>query len=383
MALHFNREEFATRQANAIQQMQACGLDGLLMFKQESMFYLTGYDTFGFCFFQCLYLGADGRLMLLTRAPDLRQAENTSLIEDIRIWVDGHGANPAMQLREVLQELGCSGRKFGVEYDTYGLTAYNGMRVQAAMDGFCVLEDASDLVTSLRLIKSPAEIAFVRRAGALGDAALDEANRLAGAGVDEGEILAAMQGAVFRGGGDYAGNEFIIGSGPDALLCRYFTGRRVLDNQDQMTLEFAGAYRHYHACLMRTIVIGEASDAQRDMHDTALEALQACRDALRPGRPIGEVFDAHAKVMDRRGYNHARMNACGYSLGAVFAPIWMDTPMLYNGNPVIAAPGMVFFLHMIMMDSDKGLAMAPGETVLVTEGGNERLSAASLDLVVG
>ncbi|MDG2284351.1 MAG: aminopeptidase P family protein, partial [Alphaproteobacteria bacterium] len=89
-----------------------------------------------------------------------------------------------------------------------------------------------------------------------------------------------------------------------------------------------------------------------------------------------------AEVMDRRGYNHARMNACGYSLGAVFAPIWMDMPMLYNGNPVIAAPGMVFFLHMIMMDSDKGLAMAPGETILVTEQGNERLSAASLDLVV-
>jgi Xaa-Pro dipeptidase len=383
MALHFSREEFATRQANAIQRIQAQGLDGLLMFKQESMFYLTGYDTFGFCFFQCLYLGADGRLMLLTRAPDLRQAENTSLIEDIRIWVDGHDVNPAMQLRDVLQEFGCSGGKFGVEYDSYGLTAFNGMRVQAAMDGFCRLEDASELVSVLRLVKSPAEIDFVRRAAALGDAALDEANRLAGPGAEEGEILAAMQGAVFRGGGDYAGNEFIIGSGPDALLCRYFTGRRALDDQDQMTLEFAGAYRHYHACLMRTIVIGEASDVQRDMHDTALEALQACRDALEPGRPIGEVFDAHADVMDRRGYNHARMNACGYSLGAVFAPIWMEMPMLYHGNPVVAAPGMVFFLHMIMMDSEKGLAMAPGETVLVTDGGNERLSNASLDLVVG
>jgi Xaa-Pro dipeptidase len=383
MALHFSRAEFATRQEKAIHEMRVRGLDGLLMFKQESMFYLTGYDTFGFCFFQCLYLGVDGRLMLLTRAPDLRQAENTSLIEDIRIWVDGHGVNPAVQLCDVLRDLGGSGRKFGVEYDTYGLTAYNGMRVQAALDGFCQLEDASGLVTGLRSIKSPAEIAFVRRAAELGDAALAEANQLAAPGVDEGEILTAMQGAVFRGGGDYAGNEFIIGSGPDALLCRYFTGRRVLDGQDQMTLEFAGAYRHYHACLMRTLVIGKASDAQRDMHDTALEALGACRTALKPGQPIGEVFDAYAEVMDRRGYNHARLNACGYSLGAVFAPIWMDTPMLYHGNPIIAEPGMVFFLHMIMMDSEKGLAMAPGETVLVTDSGNERLSNASLDLVIG
>ena len=177
MALHFSGEEFARRQANTIRLLEERGLDGLLMFKQESMFYLTGYDTFGFCFFQCLYFGADGRLMLLTRAPDLRQAQNTSLIEDIRIWVDGHGVNPADQLREVLREFGGSGRRFGVEYDAYGLTAYNGMRVQAALEGFCELEDASDLVTGLRLIKSPAEIGYVRRAAALGDAALAEAVR--------------------------------------------------------------------------------------------------------------------------------------------------------------------------------------------------------------
>ena len=382
MTLHFTRAEFAARQAKAVALMEARGLDGLLMFKQESMFYLTGYDTFGFCFFQCLYLGRDGRLMLLTRAPDLRQAQNTSLIEDIRIWVDGHGANPAEQLKDGLQELGCAGRKFGVEYDSYGLTARAGFMLRDALEDFVGLTDASELVSGLRLVKSPAELAFVRRAAELADAALAQANTLAGPGVDEGEILAAMQGAVFRGGGDYAGNEFIIGSGPDALLCRYFTGRRTLDPQDQMTLEVAGAYRHYHACLMRTLVIGQASDAQRAMHDASLEALAACRAALRPGEPIGAVFDAHAAVMDRRGYRHARLNACGYSLGAVFAPIWMDTPMFYQGNPVVAAPGMVFFLHMILMDSDKGLAMAPGETVVVTDTGNERLSAASLDLVV-
>jgi len=134
--------------------------------------------------------------------------------------------------------------------------------------------------------------------------------------------------------------------------------------------------------MMRTIVVGQASDTQRDMHSTAIESLDACKAALKPGQPIGEVFEAYAATMDRRGYRHARLNACGYSLGAVFAPIWMDSPMFYQGNPVIAEPGMVFFLHMIMMDSESGLAMCPGETVVVTETGNERLSKASLDLVV-
>ena len=71
--------------------------------------------------------------------------------------------------------------------------------------------------------------------------------------LDETEILAAMQGSIFKGGGDYPANEFIIGSGDNALLCRYFSGRRKLDSIDQLTLEFAGVYRHYHSALMRTI----------------------------------------------------------------------------------------------------------------------------------
>jgi len=77
MALHFTREELAERRRRAVELMQKRGLDGLLMFRQESMFYLTGYDTFGYVFFQCLYLGADGRLTLLTRAADLLQAKHT------------------------------------------------------------------------------------------------------------------------------------------------------------------------------------------------------------------------------------------------------------------------------------------------------------------
>src|SRR5436305_4715779 len=97
MALHFSVEEFAERRRRAIAAMAEAKLDGLLMFRQESMYYLTGYDTFGYVFFQCLYLGADGTLTLLTRAPDLLQAKHTSDIEDIRIWVDAPDAKPAEQ----------------------------------------------------------------------------------------------------------------------------------------------------------------------------------------------------------------------------------------------------------------------------------------------
>ena len=204
-------------------------------------------------------------------------------------------------------------------------------------------------------------------------------------GVLEGDILAAMQSAVFRGGGDDPANETIIGSGPGALMCRYFTGRRHLSADDQLTLEFAGVWRHYHACLMRTLLVGRVDPRQREMHRVAVEALEGATGALRPGRPIGEVFDAHAAACDRAGMQAHRMNACGYALGATFAPNWMDTAdlsMFFHGNPTVAEPGMVFFLHVILFDSDAGLAMTSGRTLLVTDAGAQSLTAAPTDLVV-
>ncbi len=381
MALHFSETELAGRRRAAAAALAARGLHGLLIFRQESMFYLTGYDSFGYCFFQCLYLGADGSLSLLTRAPDLRQARHTSMIEDIRIWVDEAGRDPALDLRDILAEHGCRSERLGVEFDAYGLTAHNGRRLEAALAGFARLEDASDLVSGLRVVKSAAELDYVREAARLADRAYDEAARLTRPGAFEGDILAAMQGAVFRGGGDYAGNEFIIGSGPGALLCRYFTGRRHLEKRDQLTLEFAGAYRRYHACLMRTMLTGPADAEHRAMHQACGAALAAAMAALRPGRPVGEVFEAHARVLDEAGFRAHRLNACGYSLGATYAPIWMDAPMFHAGNSVLAEVDMVFFIHIIVMNSESGHAMTLGQTVRVGEAGVECLNKAPLELV--
>ncbi len=382
MPLHFTDVEMEERREKACAAMAARGLDGMLLFRQESMYYLTGYDTFGYVYFQCLYMGADGTMTLLTRAPDMRQAFFTSHIEDVRVWVDSEGATPERALLTILEEHGLKGKRLGVEWNAYGLTAALGFRLRAALEGFADFVDASDLVSRLRLVKSPAELAYARRAAELADASYAEAVRLAEPGAFEGDILAAMQGAVFAGGGDDPANETIIGSGRGALMCRYFTGRRHLDSDDQLTLEFAGVFRHYHACLMRTIRIGEPSPRQRAMHGAALDSLEAAKAALKPGRPIGEVFDAHAKVLDDSGFGPHRLNACGYSLGATYAPNWMDWPMFFHGNPEPAAEGMVFFIHIIIFDSDLGLAMTSGQTVEVAADGCAPLTQAPLELIV-
>jgi Xaa-Pro dipeptidase len=380
MTLHFTSDEFATRLTQARAALNQAGLDAVLLFAPESQFWLTGYETFGFAMFQCMVLGADGRVDLLTRAPDLRQARYTSILSEdqIHIWTEIEGANPATELKQLLDARGLSGKRIGWETQTAGMTTWNGDLVRAAVPG---LIEASDVIRACRRVKSEAEIAMHRRAAALSDDALDAAIATTRAGAFEGDILATMQGAVFKGGGDYAGNEFIIGSGPGALLCRYYSGRRHLDAQDQLTLEWSGAYARYHAAMMRTLVVGTPGDSQKRMHAATVEAIEACEAAIRPGAPMGNVFDAHAKVFDAHGYQDARLQACGYGMGAVYNPIWVDFPMFYEGNPQIMQTGQVFFLHMVLMDSEAGLAMTLGHSVLVTDTGVERLSRSPLDLI--
>ncbi len=382
MALHFSKEEFSKRKNDVLLSMKKSNIDALLMFRQESMYWLTGYDTFGYVFFQTLILDKKGNVILLTRAPDLRQAQNTSNIENIRIWVDKDGSDPTEDLKIILDELSLKGKKIGIEYEAYGMTGRNALRLNKSLENYCNIEDQSELITKLRVIKSKEEIVYVKKAAELADRALDKAWKYTKAGESEAKILAEMQKAVLEGGGDYPANEYIIGSGHNALLCRYQSEKRTLSTQDQLSIEWAGTYKHYHSAMFRTILIGKTNPKHIRMYEVCVEALKNCEEKLKPKNKIGEVFDVHAKTFDNHGYSKARMNACGYSLGSTFSPNWMDWPMLYSGNPYVIQSGNIFFMHMILMDSDNQLAMNLGETYLVTENGNERLGKQKLDLVV-
>lgn len=379
--LHFSDEEFTQRRARLCDAMKSAGRDAILIFAQESMFWLTGYDTFGYAFFQCLVFKSDGEMALLTRSADLRQARRTSNIKDIQIWTDSGTANPAKELRHLMSDMGLLGTNVGVEYDTHGLTAYNGKLLDDALNSFAKLHDNSTLISHLRTIKSAEEIKYIKKAARGADDALDAAIELTKAGADEGKILAAMQSAIFEKGGDYPANEFIIGSGPDALLCRYKSGRRKLSKNDQLTLEWAGCQAHYHVAMMRTLVVGKPKPQHIEYFDAARDALLDVEEAMQPGNTFGEIFNAHARVMDDAGLSRHRLNACGYNLGIRFSPSWMDGPMFFQGNDFKVQPDMSLFAHMIIMDSSTETAMCLGQTYLTRDGKPKSLSRHSLELI--
>jgi Xaa-Pro dipeptidase len=219
------------------------------------MYWLTGYDTFGFCFFQSLVVKADGSMTLLTRSADLRQARHTSILENIVLWTDRDNANPTVDLRNLLNDLGPARRPHRCRIrhprpDRLSTAAASMTTPDLRPDRPMPPASSAACAFSRARPRSPR-----RKAASLADDALDAAMPLIESkAATRPMILAAMQGAIFAGGGDYPANEFIIGSGVDALLCRYKAGRRKLNKNDQLTLEWAGVFAHYHAPMMRTIV---------------------------------------------------------------------------------------------------------------------------------
>lgn len=383
MAFHFSRREFAQRQERAKQAMAKVGLDGMICFAQESHYYLTGYDTTGYVWFQCgITTAGTDPYTLMIRQPDEQNARITSVCEDIRVWDDTGTRNPALELRDLLAEKGLAGGRIGVELLTHGLVAANYVKVCRALKDLCCLIDASDLVRGLRLVKSASEITYVRKAAAIADKALEVMIEETGPGAFEGDISAAGQSVILRAGGDLAPSGPTLGSGLRALSGRASSGPVRLKKDDQLTIEFAATYRRYNACLMRTVPVGKVRARQFDLFEAVRESFVKATEVARPGRLLGEIYDAHQMELDARHLSQFTRPSCGYSLGATYRPTWMDAPpMIQSANTTKVVPGMVLFIHAIVMDTETNTAMSLGRTILTTEGECEILTSDTLDLI--
>ncbi|GGG18309.1 Xaa-Pro dipeptidase [Rhizobium wenxiniae] len=382
--LPFSKAEHLQRQDRLRAELAARGVDAMLVFAQESMYWLTGYDTGGFVYYQCLVVPTDGRQpVLLTRRPDLVQAKQTSIIEDIRIWWDAEDANPAADLKVILEELGLGGKKIAIELNTHGLTGWNLYRTQQTIGNWCELEDDRHLIRWLRVCKSPAEIEYTRKAARILDTSLNAVIAAARPGILDSDLKATYLTSILGQGADMPPNAPLFNSGPRAVYGRGVSDPRRLEEQDQILVEYPVAYRRYNVKTEWTILFGKVSDAHRKMYDVGMETLRKMTEIARPGTTLGEIFDVYADGLDKGGYKRARYGATGYSVGCTFAPTSMDVPpMIYSGNPTQCQPGMTLFYHVMNGDADTGLAMGVGHTLLVTEGAPEVLTGLPEELTV-
>ncbi|MDQ3498059.1 MAG: Xaa-Pro peptidase family protein [Actinomycetota bacterium] len=367
--LHFTRDEYAERQEKTRKAMLDQGLDGMLLFKIEDMYWLCGLDTDGFSIFHAMFIGTNDELTHVSRGADLANVRYSSVCDEIRIWVDAEGNPKSKAIKDTLASHRMQGKTLGIQLDTMGLTPRLYEEIRAALDGWCELVDASDLIRTLRLGKSPQELEYHRRAGAIVDMMRDVAISDTRAGVDEGDVMGKIWGTAMANDGDPPAHRPPMGTGASALNMRYTTRRKPVGENDQMTFELGAGYRHYHAADMFVVLTGPTIDPRHlKMHEACVDALQAIQDALRPGNAVGDLYEAHRAAFASHGYEHAAGTACGYTMGATWPPTWMEQPQIFANNSVMLEANMTFFTHMILIDHDAGLTMSLGEQAIVTEG---------------
>ncbi len=367
--IHFTLEEFAQRQYQVRGSLESQGLDGALLFKIEDMYWLTGYDSDGFSIFGCMFIGTGGQLTHLARPADLGNAAYSSICEDVRVAPDSQKISRATQIKEMLASLGMQGKRVGIQVDTMGLTPRLFLQIQDELSGWCDLIAIPDFIRELRLIKSPQELSYMRKAGKIMDITLNKTIEATFAGAFEGDIYATFYDSLFRLDADLAAHIPPLGSGLSALNLRYTTGRKHVLENDQVTLELGVAYRHYHAACMCVVLTGpEINERHLSMHETSVIALDAVQSILRSGTTVGELYDAYKETLESNGEKDAVLTVCGYTMGAAWPPTWMEQPMIYAGNPLELAENMSFFTHMILNDRETGLSMAVAEQAIITNG---------------
>jgi Xaa-Pro dipeptidase len=370
--VHFSREEFADRQRRVREALEERGLDGLLLSRVEDQYWLCGLDTSGFVIFHMMFIGTGGQLTHVSRTADLASIDYSSLCRDVRVWQDAEGNPKSKAIKDMLASHGMQGKRIGIQLDTFGLLPTLYLELRDALDGWCELVDASDLVRVMRVVKSPQELAYHRKAGQVLDRACSRAIETTEAGADEGYVMGQVYQVIWESGADIPASAPPMGHGEKALVVRYGTGRSRIEENDQVTFELGAAWRHYHAADTFTVLTGpRVDDRHRRMHHAAAAALDAVQAKLRPGVTLGEVYDVHVRTLERHGYGHAALKACGYTMGATYPPTWMEMPMIYRDNPFRLAPDMVFFTHMFLSDFDTGLMMSLGETSIITSGAPE------------
>ena len=365
---HFSREEFSQRQQKTRKHLQKLELDGLLLFKIEDMYWLTGYESDGFCIFGSMFIGTDGALTHLARPADLGNLSYSSICEDVRISPDTEDSTRAEHIKDILRSLGMEGKKIGIQVDTMGLTPRLFLEISAILDGWCELTVAPDFIRILRLVKSPQELNYFRKAGEVMDIVMDKVIEATYPGAFEGDIYATFYDTLFRLDADLPAHIPPLGSGDSALNLRYTSKRKNVSENDQVTLELGLAYRHYHVACMGVVLTGpEINNRHLKMHKTSVTALDEVQAALRPGTTVGELFDIYKETLEEHGEHDAVLTVAGYTMGAMWPPTWMEEPMIFEGNPLVLEENMTFFTHMILNDRETGLSMAVGETAIVTK----------------
>lgn len=367
----FPKEEFTSRQAGVCQGLSAAGLDAGLFFSAESVFYLCGYEYPTHAGFQLLVIPVEGAPFLVIRHHILSGANATTWIEDKIAFPDT--GDPIETTRQALVDRKLGSARLGIEEASLTLPVRTARAITAALPD-ATFKDCSAIVETLRLVKSPREIAYMRLAAAVSDAGIEAAREMIKVGVSERKIAIAATRRMMEVGGEYQAIPLLVGIEENSKLAAPIWTSRKLGAGEFLWIEVFGTVRRYATGLKATFAAGPASAAALKRVEIASAALERGIAAIAPGEPASVVPDAVQAVFVEAGNKETSHHQSGYSIGVSFSPATHEARLLSlrRGNSTLLKEGMTLF-PIANLYSD-GATVSASATVVVTKTGAERLT---------
>ncbi|WP_327292143.1 M24 family metallopeptidase [Streptomyces sp. NBC_01198] len=347
------------------------GLDALLVSPGSDLRYLTGYQALPMERLTCLVVPAEADPFLVVPALE-RAVAQASPAGGLGLEITDFGeTDDAYEL--IARRLPAGVRRFAVDNHMW---AEKLLAFQAALpDAQASL--AADVLTELRVRKSPAEVAALRLAGG----AIDRVHRRMGewlrAGRTEREVARDIAEAIVEAG--HATVDFVIvASGPNSASPHHDVSDRVIRAGDPVVVDIGGTTEDgYCSDSTRTYAVGEPPAAFRELYEVLLRAQTAQTDAVRPGLTAEQLDAVGRDIITAAGYGEHFIHRTGHGIGLETH----EEPYIVAGSRRALAPGMAFSVEPgIYLPGTFGARIE--DIAVCTQGGGERLNLTGRDLVV-
>lgn len=378
----FPAAEYASRVARARNALQESGLAGAICVSPETLFYLTGYEGYTYWAEQALVLPADGSpAVLVLRDVDLPLAAETARVDHVTTYRYA-AQDPVELIADALAQAGLPGQQLGLEKQTYALPGAYFERLARRVGGSVELQDCGDLLSRLRVAKSPAEGERVREAAAMANAAMQDGIQAVRAGVSEASLASTIEQSLRKAGSEYSAMPTMVASGPRTIALHATPSRRAIEPGEPVVFWYAGVSRRYHVTAYRTVHVGPPSARFEAAYLAAQEALEAAVEHVEVGRPVAGAASAATRVLQRNGHDRFQQARCGYGVGIAYPPVWLEAIDVIEESPDRFEAGMLMCLHVCLSVPEANFGLYVGGDYLLAPGGVQQLDRLGTDLVV-
>ena len=383
----FTVEEYKKRLKKVQSSMQEKGIELLISQDTANMNYLTGYDAWSFYYAQCVIVHVNAEEPIcFVRAQDAGGAYIKTYLKDENIikyhekYIHTWPSHPYDNLVEIIKQRKWDKLSIGLEMDSHYFTAYCYEKIKQGLPN-AKLKDSERLVNWVRLVKSNAEINYMKSAALISQKGMETAMETINPGVRQCDAVAEIQRALFKGtpefGGEYAGITTLLPTGKGTSASHLTASQDKFVEGEATIVEISGVYKRYHVPLARTVLLGKPEQKKVDAMKATIEALETGISAVKPGNTADDVAQQFWGVLDK--YNIKKESRTGYSIGIGYPPDWGEhTLNISKGDKTILQPNVTFHMIAVMQFGDWGVEAS--ESVRVTETGSQLFCNMSKEL---